>query len=134
MTKFVNNDGGRSASKRPKQRLDCVVRAVAIACQLDYDDAYDRAAYHGRQSGRGMQKDHIHALLMAIPSITGRHIFPAVKGSPRMNIERFAEANPTGRFILQCAGHYVACVDGTIYDDGRPRFDACVYSAWEVQL
>lgn len=133
MSKFQQHDGGRANSKRPKQRLDCVVRAVAIACKADYDDAYDRAAFHGRQSGRAMRKEHAHAFMMSIDEITGRHVFPAVKGSPRMNIERFVEAYPSGRFILQCAGHYVACVDGTIYDDGRPRFDACVYSAWEVK-
>jgi hypothetical protein len=38
---FSFNDGGRQLSKRPRQRNDCTVRAVAIACDFSYDSAYD---------------------------------------------------------------------------------------------
>jgi hypothetical protein len=36
-----SRDGDRQRSKRPRQRNDCTVRAIAIACALSYDSAYD---------------------------------------------------------------------------------------------
>ena len=41
MNNFKENDGGRATSKRPKNKSDCVVRAVAIAFNRYYDEVYD---------------------------------------------------------------------------------------------
>ncbi|MGJ0509092.1 MAG: hypothetical protein ACR652_18615 [Methylocystis sp.] len=131
---FKYSDAGRKLSKRPKQINDCVVRALALAVEIPYDVAYDMAASHGRQSGRGMVHAHIRALFDSVPRIAGRHVFQAVKGQPRMNARRFAEAYPSGRWIVQFAGHYVAVVDGVFHDTVAAgcRPTRCVYSAWEV--
>jgi hypothetical protein len=41
MAPFAFNDGGRQNSKRPRQKNDCTVRAIAIVCAIAYDSAYD---------------------------------------------------------------------------------------------
>lgn len=58
--------------------------------------------------------------------------FPAVKGAPRMNGERFCNAYHKGRYILNMAGHLTCCIDGVIYDTWDCS-QKCVYNAWKVQ-
>lgn len=41
MDGWVKSDAGRSESRRPRQKNDCTVRALALALELRYDDAYD---------------------------------------------------------------------------------------------
>ena len=58
--------------------------------------------------------------------------FPAEKGKPRMNGERFSEIFNKGSYILRMAGHLSACVDGVIYDTWDCSYK-CVYNAWKVR-
>jgi len=44
-----------NSSKRPRQRNDCTVRAIAIACDFSYDSAYDLLKANGRRSSRGIR-------------------------------------------------------------------------------
>lgn len=126
---FVADDGGRSASKRPKQRNDCVVRAIAIASERPYDEVYDELAAAGRQCGRGTAKNVWQVLL----SDRGERIaFPAVAGQARMKPAEFCRRFPSGRWVIQMAGHVAAVVDGVVHDDFQPRETACVYAAWCV--
>lgn len=127
------SDGGRSKSKRPKQRNDCTVRAFVHATGLDYDLVYDAFAAGGRKSARGFNLDK---WLKANQGFHGWHFrklsFPAVKGMRRVNPVTFALKHRTGRWILNCAGHVMAVVDGVVMDDGKPNGHACVYGAIEV--
>lgn len=59
--------------------------------------------------------------------------FPATKGQPRMNGERFCNAFPKGRYILNMAGHWSCCVNGVIYDTWDCS-QKCVYTAYEVRV
>ena len=58
--------------------------------------------------------------------------FPAVKGKPRMNGERFCKAYPKGNYILVMAGHLSCCIDGVIYDTWDCS-DKCCYTAYKVE-
>jgi hypothetical protein len=51
--KSVQYDAGRSLSRRPRQQRDCTVRAIATACDLEYDHAYDLLKQAGRKSHSG---------------------------------------------------------------------------------
>jgi hypothetical protein len=127
-------DAGRRLSRRSRQRSDCTVVALAHASGVPYDTCYDALALGGRKSGRGF---HIRRWAVRQEAWEGWRFewrdFPATKGFPRVTPVTFALANPKGRFILQCAGHVLACVDGVIYDSFRPRADACVYGAVELK-
>lgn len=126
--RFTKNDAGRSASRRSKQRNDCVIRAIAIVFEQDYDEVYDLFAKLGRKSGRGVAKRVWQKRLNAIADRTP---YPAVAGQPRMSLADFAATDGReGRWVVQCAGHLVAVIDGVVHDDGRPRSTACVYAVW----
>lgn len=124
------HDAGRSASKRPKQRRDCVVRAISLALGMAYDDTYEALAEASRTSGRSTAKDVWQPWLTARAT---RHSFPAVAGQKRMSLAEFCSTHPRGRWVAQCAGHVVAVVDGIPHDDSEPRSTACVYAAWEAR-
>lgn len=125
---YIINDGGRSGSTRPRQKKDCVVRAVAIAFRLKYDEAYDLLARHGRRSHRGTPKK---VVLSALSTLGTRTTFPSQKGVKRLNLETFAATiGAKGRWAVSVAGHMTAVVDGAVMDVDPVRPSACVYAAW----
>ena len=105
---FVPTDGGRAASRRPRQRNDCTC-------------------------GRGFE----FRTWARTASFAGRRFrwiaFPAVKGQRRMNPAAFAAQHPRGRYILKTAKHVLACVDGVPHDTAAPDPGRCVYGAWAVE-
>lgn len=130
-TPFKLSDGGRSQSKRPRQKNDCVVRAIALAFERPYDEVYALLAAEGRACGRATS----HLITNSWLSERAKYrSFPAEKGQPRMNLARFAEEHPRGRFVAKMAGHVVAVIDGVVFDTIMPRMTACVYCAWTIDV
>lgn len=129
---WQRNDAGRSNSKRPKQRNDCTVRALALVAQIPYDEAYDYLAKQGRKCSRGAffpkrrSNDSAFGLNFIWQS------FPAEKGKRRMNIGDFCKAHPKGSYIARTAKHVFAVIDGIVHDSGRQAPYRCVYGCWEV--
>jgi hypothetical protein len=125
----VVSDGGRAQSKRPKANNDCSVRAVAIAFNIPYDEAYDQLAAAGRKCGYGVKKLDWRAFMLARATWQA---FQAVKGQPRMNAVTFCKQYPTGRYILSFAGHLAAVVDGQVHDVHGFEANRCVYGAYTI--
>lgn len=141
---FIQHDGGRSTSRRPKQKNDCTVRALALVTGKPYDYIYDLVAADGRKCGRGFdirrfftprRGDNFQALLnrLGLASVQWT-AFQAIKGQRRMNPRAFAAQYPSGRFICKTAGHVYAVIDGTVYDTSPAREDRCIYGAWRIEL
>lgn len=129
---FHLTDAGRSDSRRPRQRNDCTVRALAVACGIHYDVAHALLAAAGRATGKRFDlKSWAKVSDVGSKRFTWRG-FPAVKGERRMDPERFAAAHPRGAYILKTAKHVIACVDGIVHDDRRPLPGRCVYGGWAV--
>lgn len=126
---FQTHDAGRSQSKRPKQRQDCVIRAIAIAEERPYDQIFDTFSDGGRKNNTGTPKKLWKLYLHAFQRIA----FPARAGLARVNLARFTEENPKGRYVLQMAGHLTACIDGVIHDTEPPRESGCVYACWKIK-
>lgn len=128
--RFARDDGGRSESRRPKQRNDCAVRAYAIATGRPYDEVYDRFSLGGRRASEGTDKAFTAALfrLECWDELT----FPAVKGRRRMNPPSFVASYPEGRWIVSTAKHLTAVVDGVWRDEFAPDQDRCIYRAWRM--
>ncbi|MDK9702457.1 MAG: hypothetical protein OEL20_04905 [Sulfuritalea sp.] len=125
---WIKTDAGRSESRRPKQKNDCTVRAVALVRHLSYDDAYDLLAAAGRECRRGF---NIVDWLATQP--WARKIpFPAVKGKPRMNPATFVKQFPTGTYICRVAKHVFAVRNGVVLDDFENIPNRCIYSAWAI--
>lgn len=132
---FNYNDGGRSTSKRSKQKNDCTVRALALATKTPYDEVYEVLASHGRKCSQGI---FFWKWLKSIDNTVLDHrfdrtSFPAVKGLRRMNPVRFCEEHPRGTYICTTAGHVFAVIDGVVQDDHQTYDERCIYSAWFVQ-
>lgn len=138
---FAASDGGRALSKRPGQKNDCTVRALAIATETPYDVVYEKLREDGRPCGGGFNLRRWIAC-QCDPAIGdpewvfGHRLvwrsFPAVKNRPRMNPRQFTHEFPKGRFIVRTAKHVAAVVDGIYIDEQPERPDRCIYGAWEV--
>lgn len=129
---FVYSDAGRTESKRPKQKNDCTVRAVALALEVPYDRAYDMLKSAGRKSHQGFHFNEWAQEEVVNDKRLKWRPFQAVKGQKRMNPVRFSQEFPTGRWIVRTAGHVFAFIDGVGYDDTKEPDGRCIYGAWEV--
>jgi len=129
MLNYQFNDGGRAISKRPKQKNDCVVRAVALVLDVPYDTVYDMFARLGRTCGRGTSKIVWQSYLDSNNRLK-KISFPAQKGIKRMDLNNFHKVYCRGTYIVQCAGHLTVVKDGVILDSFVPRVNACVYAVW----
>jgi len=111
---------------------DCVKRAITKAANMDYMEVQRELNRYKKVTGaKSFNSDYnphkyvenvLHGIKLS---------FPAVKGQPRMNGERFSKAYPKGSYILNMAGHWSCCVDGVIYDTWDCS-DKCVYTAYKI--
>lgn len=129
---FHKTDAGRSNSKRPKQKNDCTVRALATAASMQYDDAYNALKSRGRKASAGFH----------FPKKPGDEVngftfkwkpFPAVAGQNRMNVKDFCRQYPSGTFVLRVSKHVFTVVNGTAYDTCMVDPERCVYGVWSVE-
>lgn len=127
---FQQHDGGRSTSKRPKQKRDCIIRAIVLTTGRPYDEVYDEIAALGRKCGRGTAKELWKPYMDGIGTKTS---FPPTAGMERMHLDTFIESHPEGRWIVQLAGHLTAVIGGRVYDTFMSRGSACVYAAWRIE-
>lgn len=112
---------------------DCVKRAITKATGMDYMEVQRELNRHKKVTGAKSYNSDYNPHHYVETVLHGKKLsFPAVKGQPRMNGQRFCEAYKTGRYILNMAGHWSCCVDGVIYDTWNPS-EKCVYTAYKVE-
>ena len=131
------NDGGRSAAGYRGETRDCAARAIAIACGMDYATAYVLVNGYARKSANrrrsnartGVQRDVMHSLLGARG---WRYVSCMGIGTGCKVHLRDGEIPMTGPVICNVSKHYVAVIDGVIYDTHNPARDGtrCVYGYW----
>lgn len=119
-----------SGHSSPEEHRDCTVRALANAANMDYDDAHELLAYHGRPNRRGA----VSTTLMNAykdAGFTNVSVFGTTKGAnfykrafmhmitskeKGITLENFCKKYPKGRYIVVYSGHALAVVDGQIID------------------
>ena len=115
---FQYNDGGRADAGYKGKARDCGARAMAIALQINYKQAYNELAEanakgkHGKgikSARRGVYKDDFSRVLEA----HGWIWMPAPKFDGR---KARVYDMPAGRVIARMARHLVAVVDGVAQD------------------
>ena len=118
----------------PKGKIvdDCVKRAICKSTGIDYMEVQRMLNRIKREIGA--KKFNDNSVCEEVVRRQGWKVlsFPAQKGKPRMNGNRFCEAYPKGSYILRMAGHWSACIDGVIYDTWDCS-EKCVYKAFEVK-
>lgn len=105
--KYNPNPTGRNVG-------DCAVRAVALALNTDWEDAYAMIVENGYAMGDMPSADSVWGAVLrqngfyrkAIPN-TCPDCYTAAD---------FCRDNPRGTFVLAFGGHVATVVDGNLYD------------------
>ena len=110
------HDGGRGQSKRPRQKNDCTVRAIATATHITYDEAYELLAKAGRVCSKGFafapwaDKAVVNGCSFHWQALRKQ------PGKPRVNIAVFCKQYKQGTYIIKVKRHVLAVINGLCHD------------------
>lgn len=130
---FVFNDGGRLAAGFKTRTNDCVIRAVAIAANIEYRTVYDeiKSLYKSKSFNlaRGIDKKITKEYLSKL----GWTWTPTMQIGSGCKVHLRADQLPSGRVIVSVSRHLVAMIDGVIHDiyDPTREGERCVYGYWK---
>ena len=122
-----------NAHPEGKRVGDCVKRAVTYVTGMDYHQVQLELNRYKKVTGAKTYNESKNCSSYVENVLHMKKLsFPAQKGIARMNGYTFAKSFPKGRYILNMAHHWTACVDGVIYDTWDCR-EKCVYTAYELR-
>lgn len=141
--RYEFNDGGRADAGYKGTAGDCVVRAIAIATELPYQQVYDQINIdakseritkrrRSRSSARnGVHKDTIRRFMESL----GWTWVPTMSIGSGCKVHLRDGELPAGRLIVSVSKHLVAVIDGVINDTGDCSRDGtrCVYGYFKKQ-
>ena len=121
MYKFYN------ANPRCRHVNDCTVRAISLATNQSWDDAY-RELSHYAQLLCIMPDDvtYIDEYL----SENFKQIY-SYKIDQKITVGEFVKHNPLGTFLITMSGHITCVIDGVIYDTFDPS-DRFIWGVYKV--
>lgn len=107
---------------------DCAIRAVAVALDISWDDAFDQIARMAKSMGEVM---HLNAAFGAVLRSHGftRHIIPN-RCPDCYTVADFCRDHPEGIYVLVCGSHAVACISGNWIDTWDSSAQIPIYY-WE---
>ena len=107
---------------------DCTVRAISIANDISWDEAYDWLSTYAKAQGIMMDEvEYIDKFLEDnFIKLCG------CKNKVKVTVGQFIESHPYGTFLITMNGHITCCIDGCIYDTFDPR-DRIVWGIYEVR-
>lgn len=140
MSHWVYNDGGRAEAGFKGKAGDCLTRALSIITNHSYKEIHDLvdsfsaeekvAKKQRHQSGAdaGVYKK---TAMKVVESLGGKWISCMGVGTG-CKVHLRAEELPSGRIIARVSHHFVAVIDGIIYDTFDPSRggNRCVYGYW----
>lgn len=125
---FIYNDGGRALAG-VKTQTDCGIRAMAVACQITYNEARERlkdasaiGKLGSRAIARGIYKEDMTSALKLLGWVW--HSAPRIEGRKARYIDL-----PKGRLIARMSKHYAAVIDGELHDTWNSS-RKMVYGYW----
>ena len=141
LLQFQFDDGGRTAAGSKGRTGDCVVRSIAIASGLPYQEVYDKVNHlalrertgkrkRGKSNARtGVYKGTTHKLLESL----GWRWTPTMEIGSGCKVHMRENELPSGRLIVSVSGHLTVVIDGVIHDTHDPsrRGTRCVYGYWQ---
>ena len=139
--KFQFNDGGRITAGYKGSAGDCVVRSVAIATGLPYQEIYDRVNALSSHERTGTRKRGKSNSRTGVHKSATRWLMESLgwKWTPTMHIGSGCTVHlrtselPSGRLVVSVSKHLTAVIDGVIHDthDCSRRGTRCVYGYWQ---
>jgi hypothetical protein len=141
MTHFVYDDGGREAAGYKGTTGDCVTRAIAIACELPYQEVYDAlniARQNPEKASPGTRRKLMNSSARTgIFRRTSQQFLeeigwtwvPTMQVGSGCQVHLKADELPDGRIICKVSKHLVAVIEGVIHDthDCSRGGTRCVY-------
>lgn len=109
---------------------DCVIRAISIALDMDWDEVYKDLCTLGFQLKR-MPNDAENYRTYLTNCSYRRTGISNRKGSKRPTVESFAKDHKQGTYILEVANHIVTVRDGHFYDTWDCS-EKCLYGYWTI--
>ena len=104
---------------------DCAVRAVSVALDIDWEEAYNLIADAGYAMGDMPSSDSVWGAVLR------QHGFyrAAIPNScpDCYTAEDFAADHPRGVFVLGFGGHVATVIDGDLYDSWDSSHEVPVY-------
>src|ERR1700693_3060193 len=140
---FQFDDGGRSAAGYKGKTGDWVVRSIAIATGLPYQQIYDLVngasacertgtRKRGKSNARtGVYKTSIKRVMKSL----GWVWTPTMQIGSGCTVHLRADELPSGRLVVSVSKHLTAVIDGVIPDTHDPsrRGTRCVYGYWQLR-
>lgn len=128
---WVYDDGGRKAAGWKGSAGDCVVRAIAIATELGYDNIYETMNFVCQSERITKRNPKRSSSRTGVSKQTCRRFMEELGWTwvPTMGIGTGTTVHlkdgelPMGRLIVACSKHYVAVIDGVIHDTSDPSRD-----------
>lgn len=116
--KFNNNPTGRSVG-------DCAIRAVSVALDISWEDAYELIASNGYEMGDMPSSDSVWGSVLRQNGFYRKSISNYCPDC--YTAEEFARDNPRGTFVLGFGGHVATVVDGDLYDSWNSSKEIPIY-------
>ena len=115
--KFTFDDGGRKAAGFKGFTNDCVVRAISIACNLQYREVYNWVKAHGGNPRNGVHRG-IYAPILENYGLKEDKLSPGIGLSATLWEENLPSncIVQTGKSRRNAKGHLLAIVDGVVRD------------------
>src|SRR5580658_150386 len=138
---FRFHDGGRTAAGYRGKTGDCVVRSIAIATGLPYQQVYDlvnRSSVHERTGTRKRGKSNARtgvykSTIKRVMNSLGWVWTPTMQIGSGCTVHLRPDELPPGRLVVSVSKHLTAVIDGVIHDthDCSRRGTRCVYGYWQ---
>lgn len=93
---------------------DCVIRALSLACNQDWNKTYLEIATQGYVL-KDMPSSNVTWGIYLKHKGFGRYIIPD-ECPDCYTVREFCYDNPKGLFVLATGTHVVTCIDGNYYD------------------
>jgi hypothetical protein len=120
-----------NVNPKHNRSVDCVVRAIAVATDTDWDTAYIALSVHGF-----MMKDVINSdpVWWDFLSEHGFEYHAIANVCPKcVSVRDFCEKHPNGVFVIATQNHVLAAVDGS-WIDTWDSGDEIVLNYWTKEI
>lgn len=104
---------------------DCVIRALTLALDLDWENAYVKLVLYGLQVADMPSANHVWGSLLQREGYK-RYVLP--NSCPDCyTIKDFCKDNPKGLFVVATGQHVVTIIDGNYYDSWDSGDEVPIY-------
>ena len=132
------NDGGRSGAGYRGDAGDCVVRAIAIATEKQYQEVYVAlnalaSTEHPRKRRRSSSRNGVNkSTYTKYLASLGWEWTATMHIGSGCKVHLRADELPAGNLIVRASKHLVAVIDGVVHDtyDSTRNGTRCVYGYW----